>query len=400
MANIRPRINKKTGKVISYEIRVYRGRDQDGVQLKPFTTTWTPAEGMTRKQTEKELQRFATLFEENCKLGNVATEKKGFSDYAGYVIELKERNGLKHSTAIRYRSLLERIKDVDVCGFGHLKLSDIRADTLNKFYAALSKPGTNQRTGEALSAKTIVEYHRFISAVLSQAVKEQLIPYNTAERATPPKVQKHEAEAFEVEEVTQIINAVENEPLKWRVLTHVFVATGARRGEILGLRWKDVDLKNNTLYLCNNLLYSKDKGIYNTTLKTGDSRLISVSAAVISMLKQWKSEQATELFRIGSKNVHSGYVFTQWDGSPMHPDSITDYFSKLSERYELPHINPHKFRHTQASLLINQGVDIVAVSKRLGHAKVSTTTDIYAHILQKADEKASDTISDLFYKQG
>lgn len=400
MANIRPRKSTVTGEIISYEIRVYRGRAQDGTQLKPYTATWKPKEGATKKQIEKELHRFATLFEENCKNGMVATEKKTFADYACYVIDLKERNGLKHSTADRYKSLMERINDVDICGFGHMKLSDIRADNLNKFYAALAKPGTNQRTGEALSAKTIVEYHRFISSVFSQAVKENLLMFNTAERATPPKVPKHEAEAFEADEVIKIISAVEHEPIKWKVLTHVFIATGARRGEILGLRWKDVDLKNNTVYLCNNILYSKTKGIYNTTLKTDENRLISISAEVSAMLKAWRAEQAAELIKIGSKNQNTGYVFTQWDGTPMHPDSVTDYFAKLSDRYELPHINPHKFRHTQASLLINQGIDIVSVSKRLGHAKVSTTTDIYAHILQKADERVSDTISQLFYKNG
>ena len=88
---------------------------------------------------------------------------------------------------------------------------------------------------------------------------------------------------------------------------------------------------------------------------------------------------------------------TAEDGQPMHPDSPTDWLAKFSKRHNLPPIHPHKFRHTQASLLISEGVDILTVSKRLGHAKVSTTLDIYSHVLAKSDEKASDTLDDLIY---
>lgn len=398
MPNIRARTNKD-GKIVSYEIRVHRGRDADGKQLKPYTTTYKPREGMTEKQITKELNRIATLFEEECRNGLASTEQKTFSEYASYVIDLKEQSGLKHSTALSYKEKLERINDENLSGFGFMKLKNIRPEHLNKFYIALSKEGVNKKTGTGLSPKTILEHHRFISVVLENAFKEQLVPFNTAQRAMPPKQRKKEAECFELEEVTAIIDAVENEPIKWKALTHLFITTGARRGELLGLHWKDVNFDDNSIYLCNNLLYSPDRGTYCTTLKTGENRRVSISEEVLKMLRHLKTEQSKEQLQIGSKSVASGFVFTQWNGAPMHPDSVTDYFNKLSERFNLPHINPHKFRHTQASLLINSGVDIVAVSKRLGHAKVSTTTDIYAHIINKADERASDTISALLYKK-
>jgi len=384
---------------VSYEIRVYRGKDIDGKPLKPYTMTYKPKDGMTKRQTEKELNKVATLFEEECRSGQTSTEKKSFAEYASYVIELKEQSGLKHSTALSYRDKLKRINDISCSGFGFLKLKDIRPEHLNKFYKALAKDGTNKRTGKGLSAKSILEHHRFISVVMETAFREQLIPLNPAERAIPPKQQKKEAECFELEEVQEIIKAVECEPLKWKALTHLFIVTGARRGELLGLRWKDVDFNNNSIYLCNNLLYAPDKGIYATTLKTGENRRVSISSETITMLRTLKTEQAKELLQLGSKGIKSGYVFTQWNGTPMHPDSVTDYYKKLSARKCLSHINPHKFRHTQASLLIDSGVDIVAVSKRLGHSKVSTTTDIYSHLINKADERASNIISDLLYKK-
>lgn len=392
MANISER-RDKNGNIISYQIRVFRGRDADGKKLKDYMMTWRVPQGMTKRQIEKEVERQATLFEENCRLGNVSTEKPTFAKYADYVLDLKERSGLKVKTIVRYRDMLKRIN----AEIGPIKLQDLRADHLNRLYAKLAEPGQNLKTGKALSAKTILEHHRTISTILAQAVKEQLVPTNIAERATPPKVPKREMDAFELEEIQAILTALESEPLKWQVMTHLLIATGARRGEIMGLRWQHIDWTNNRLYLCENRVYTPESGAISTTLKTGENRYVSVSLSVMALLKRWRAEQASLFFKRGI--AQSGYVMTAENGQPMHPDSPTDWLAKFAKRHSLPPIHPHKFRHTQATLLIAEGVDILTVSKRLGHAKVSTTMDIYAHALAKSDEKASDTIDNLIYKR-
>lgn len=392
MANVTSR-KDKDGNIISYQIRVFRGRDISGKRLKDYIMTWRPTPGMTKRQIAKELDRQAALFEENCKLGNVSTEKLTFEKYAAYVLELKERNGLKVKTAVRYKDMLKRIN----AEIGPLKIQDIRPDHLNRLYAKLAEPGQNKKTGAGLSAKTIIEHHRVISSILSQAVKEQLIPTNTAQRATPPKAPKHEMKTLEVEEVQQILDALESEPLKWRVMTNLLIATGARRGEITGLRWDRVDWANNRLFLCENRVYTPETGAISTTLKTGENRYVSVSPSVMELLQQWQGEQSDFFSALGI--TPSGYVLTAEDGSPMHPDSPTDWLAKFAKRHHLPPIHPHLFRHTQASLLISEGVDILTVSKRLGHAKVSTTLDIYSHVLAKSDEKASSTIDNLLYRK-
>ena len=117
----------------------------------------------------------------------------------------------------------------------------------------------------------------------------------------------------------------------------------------------------------------------------------------MELLKRWKEEQ-TEFFRV-LRVTPADYIMTADDGQPMHLDSPTDWLAKFAKRHNLPPIHPHKFRHTQASLLISEGVDILTVSKRLGHAKVSTTLDIYSHALAKSDEKASETLDSLIYKR-
>ena len=146
-------------------------------------------------------------------------------------------------------------------------------------------------------------------------------------------------------------------------------------------------------------------------------RNINIPSKIIDMLKFYKKECNMKKLSLGSAWFDSGYIFTQENGKPMHPDTLTDYCTKFRNKYNkqieqdnanrdktnkiplLPHINPHAFRHSQASMLILSGLDCATVSKRLGHAKVSTTTDIYSHLIQKADVEASDTLADMFLRK-
>ena len=393
MANIQERRNKD-GKLISFSIRVHRGRGLDGKQLKPFTTTFEVKPTWKEEVARKKAEAFASVFEKECKEGVRADTRQVFASYCDYVINLKEQRGIKHSTAVRYKELTKRIYPQ----IGHMKLKDIRTDVLNDLYTYLSTENLNKRGGK-LSAKTVIEHHRLISAVLEQAVKECLIPFNVASRAILPKVEKKNVNYFQPDEIYAIREAIETEPLKWKTLIHLLLITGARRGELLGLKWDKIDFENKTLYICNNILYSPDVGVYEDTPKTETSkRHIALPTETIALLKQYKKEQYAEQLRMGIKNCRRGFVFCQYDGKPMHPDSVTDYLKKFSKRNNLPHINPHAFRHTMASMLYYNGVDSVSISKRLGHAQVSTTANIYAHVMEEADKRNAEVLSDIFLK--
>lgn len=216
--------------------------------------------------------------------------------------------------------------------------------------------------------------------------------------------------------IQRILFYLKNEPLKWQVAINLLIVSGCRRGEILGLKWDKVDFNNNTIKIDTNLLYTKEKGIFTDTPKTEQSnRVITLPKNVMALLKQHKIKQQELALQLGSYFKRTNFVFTQDNGNPMFPDSLTDYCKKFEDRYNkiiqkqiddgnkdlklLPHLNPHKFRHTAASLLISKGVDIITVSKRLGHAKISTTTDIYSHVLKESDKQASNVMSDMLYKK-
>jgi integrase len=388
MANIQPRTNK-SGKIISYSIRVHKGRDMNGKQLKPYTMTWIVPEGWNKSRIEKAVQAEAVLFEEKCKKGIVADNKQSFEKYAHYVIDLKERTGIKHRTIIGYRNLMPRIAPA----IGHIKLADLRPQHLNSFYEQLSKDGMNLKTGKKLSAKTILEYHSFIRAVLSNAEKESLVIFNVARKATPPKVTHKEANFLEEEVIKNVLFYLNNEPKKWQAAMQLLIFTGCRRGEIMGLKWNKINFKDCTIRIEANLLYTKEKGIFSDTTKTESSkRTIKIPQETINILKSYKKECNAKRLSLGSHWHDTDFVFVQEDGKPMHPDSLTDYCVTFRKRYNkiikkenlelsqnnqiklLPRINPHSFRHSQASLLFFNGADAITISKRLGHAKVSTTS--------------------------
>ena len=463
MANIQERRNKD-GKLISYSIRVHRGRGADGKQLKPWTATFEVLPTWTEKSARKKAEAFAATFEKECREGVTSDIRQKFAAYCDYVIDLKEKTGVKHSTIVQYKELTGRIYPA----IGHMKLKDIRPDHLNSLYTQLAQPGAGvgsthasakvnlaallkeksltrqklsamsgvplravyaavkgkqvskeaaeaisdalgdkldklfsvEEAGRTLSAKTIREYHRLIHTVLDQAVKEGLVAVNVADRAIPPKVEQKDVNYFQPEQVAAIREALEQEPVKWKILVHLLLITGARRGEILGLKWDKVDFDSNQVYICNNVLYSADVGIYEDTPKTERSkRYVSLPAETMQLLRQYRVWQNTERLRLGDYYQDHSFVFAQDNGGPMHPDSVTTWLTRFSKRHGLPHVNAHAFRHTMASMLYFHGVDSVSISKRLGHAQVSTTANIYAHVMEAADKKNADILSDVFLKK-
>lgn len=242
MANIQER-RDKSGKLISYSIRVHRGRGPDGKQLKPWTVTFEVSPTWTEKSARKKAEAFAATFEKECREGITTDSRQKFVPYCEYVIKLKEERGAKHSTISSYKDLAARITPV----IGHIRLKDLRPDHLNDLYSSLAQDGQNKKTGGKLSAKSILEHHRLISAVLEQAAKEGLVSFNVASRATLPKAERKEVNYFQPEQVAAIREALELEPLKWKTLVHMLLITGARRGEILGLKWQEVDFDRNQI---------------------------------------------------------------------------------------------------------------------------------------------------------
>ena len=167
----------------------------------------------------------------------------------------------------------------------------------------------------------------------------------------------------------------------------------------MGLKWPEIDMEHCTIHICETLL-SSDDGAYTETPKTEESqRYINIPKETVVLLQEYRADQERVRAAVGDRWQETGYVFTRDDGRPMHPDSINGWLNKFSERHSLPHINPHRFRHSMASLLISNGTDILTVSRRLGHANSVTTMSVYAHALKNLDARSSECIADVLLRK-
>ncbi|MBQ6148326.1 MAG: site-specific integrase [Oscillospiraceae bacterium] len=376
----------------SFVIRILVGVNADG-KKKYAVHTYRGEPTWSKETTRKKALSHASILEDDYKRGFQASSKIRFSEYAAHVIETKEKlNIIKHSTANRYRDSLNKVSGE----IGHLKLSALKATHLNSLYIKLQET-VGPKTGRPPAPKTILEHHRFISMVLEEAFKEGLVNTNVAKRANPPKLQPHEVNFYDEDVAKRILAAADAESPKWKTLLYVLMFSGVRKGELLGLRWSNVDYLNNTISVKENILYEPDIGVYVDTPKTPKSlRTISLPSSIMGMLKELQQLQETERQRVGAYPDCNGYIFANEDGAPMHPDSIGPFLKRFEMKNGLPKLNAHAFRHTMASMLYMEGLDSVSISARLGHAQVSTTANIYAHALPKRDKDNSDALEKLF----
>lgn len=384
-----------------YEIRVSCGIDINGKKLGK-SKTWIPDEGMTQKQIEKELARQKVLFEEEVKNGICPDNKIRFVDFSKRWMDEYAKVNLTIKTYARYEIYLKRINQ----GIGHLKLKDITPLQLNAFYRSLEADGINQRkrydengnliNNGKLAPKTILDHHRVISKILATAVKWGLLEKNVAMRADPPKVPHREISYLNEKEVRQMLTLLEKEPIQYQTMITLLVYTGIRRGELCGLEWKDIDFENQVMHVVRSAQYIGNKTMITKEPKTKSGiRHFSLSIHACILLKKYKRWQLEQKFSAGDRWEESDRLFTSWNGKPIHPDTVTDWFSKFIKRSGLPYVTLHSLRHTNATLMIAEGTDVCTVSRRLGHANTATTLNIYAHALKSKDREAANMLDNV-----
>ena len=372
----------------TYRIRVSEGYDSQGKQIMR-SMTWKPEPGMTVKQAEKELQRQALLFEETVKAGRYVDPSIKFQAFAEQWFEDYGKEHLRDRTYYRYRQLSERT----YAAIGHLPLGKIKPRHLIQFYQQLAEPGQNKRTGGALAPKTIKHYHTFISSVLERAYKWGVILENPAHRTDSPKAPKKDLEFLDEVEIVQLLEALEREPVEHQAMFQLLIYSGMRRSELLGLEWQDIDFSTGVVSIVRTSQYCSEMGIYTDTTKTQESqRSFKIPRNVIEVLERHRWAQRQQRRKLGDQWQDSDRLFTKWDGSPMSLNTPYLKFEKILSKNGIRKVSLHSLRHSNATLLINQGINIKAVSSRLGHSQTSTTMNTYAHQIKSADAAAADAL--------
>lgn len=382
MATIRRRPNG------TYEIKVSCGYGVDGKQRNQYKS-YKPEPGMTKRQIEKEMQRQAILFEEDCKRGQITAAVK-FETFAEQWFEEYAKVNLRPTSYARMKQLTKRVYPA----IGHKRLDKITARDIQKFITDMLTNGRNLNNGKPLSRKTAVHHLSFISDVFSYAVRMGMLCDNPCRRVFVPKQEQEEKQIYTIEQVKILYENLKSETMKYQAYLLLSIYSGYRRSEMLGLEWKDIDFEHDLIHVRRTSQYTSEKGIYTDTTKTRKSKRVSkMPASIMNLLRQFKADQNEEARRLGTKWEDYDRLFTKWNGAPMNPQTPFEWLKGYCERIGIPFRNIHSLRHLHASLLIFEGVDVVAVSEDMGHSVVGTTLNLYSHMFQEAKARNCDAIS-------
>jgi integrase len=264
---------------------------------------------------------------------------------------------------------------------GHIRLTDLKPLEIQSFYATLLTSG--RKKGGGLSPLTVQHVHRLLRRALHQAQRWELIERNPADGVDSPRVQRKEMNALDRDGLRRLLLALRGHKLYLPVL--LAATTGARRGEILALRWSDVSLDAGTLRVARSLEQTSAGLNFKEPKSRYSRRTISLAQVTIETLKAHRAVHDTG---------PEGLVICRADGTPLPPNQLSAEFHKFAKRHDFA-IRFHDLRHSHASNLLRDGVPVNVVSRRLGHAEPSITLNVYSHVLPGMQEEAAAKVDEM-----
>lgn len=339
-----------TKRANSYRLRfTYKG--------KTYSKTIKLSKG---QKIERELDKFV----EEIKNGNNISSNINFITFAQKWLDDYAKPNLRERTVQGYKDYLNlRL----IPYFGNMNLSDIQLYDIQKFVNSLSS---------TLSSETIRKYKNCLSCIFNYAVRWNFLKFNPCNGVIIPKGLDTSVKPVFLtkDEVEQLLLYLNKEDLKHQIIVRLALQCGLRRSEILGLTWNAIDFKNNTISIYQATTTIRGVGtVISDTKNQSSIRTIYVKDEIIELLKKLPKE--TELIFNGISN-----------------NAVSKWFKRFIEKNNLKHMRFHDLRHTHATLLIANGIDMKTVSSRLGHSNISTTMNIYTHVLSENDKKASEVI--------
>lgn len=319
-----------------------------------------------------------------------------------YLVEHLEHcrdvENLSPNTIRGYRDIVSTRLNGPIAG---VKLVDLKPYMVEEHMSHLRKEGG--RGGRPLSGTSVQKAFSFLKTALKRAVMLEYIPSNPCERVKPPKRESYEAKPLSREEAQQVMFLLIGHPSQqFAMACRLALSTGMRRGELCGLRWRDVDFDGRQIHVCCSLVEDKASEHGGKTLLLKDckteksNRWIAIDGLTVDWLKLHRAKQYYRLAYNGIEQGPETPVCCNDVGEWYRPSALTSDFVAFRRQHGFDLTRLHDTRHTQASLLLEAGEDIVTVSRRLGHARVSTTLDIYSHLMPGKDRSAADKIGDIF----
>ena len=372
--HIRKRIDS-TGKT-SYQITVEGDRDPvSGKRNRHYETVHG-----TKKQAEAIMRRMIQDMES----GGLSVPSS--MTVSSWVTEWLEnfRPNIEATTRDGYQ---EKIKNYITPYFGRIPLKDLKTEYIQQWVNSLQAQG--------LTAKTIRNAYNVLNPALKKAVVMRKIPYNPSDGVELPKLVRPDVDVYDPELCKRAVKAAEGTDMYLIVLLEVTV--GLRRGELIALRWPNVDLDAGVIHICENTVRANGGTITKEPKSKAGNRNITIGAEVIKALREAREEYDADRKALGKGFHDDGYVIRQKNGEQFKPDSITQKWRRFETQNGLPHIKFHGLRHSNATALIQAGVNPKVVQQRLGHADVSITLNTYTHVTAHMDQEAATKLDDMFF---
>lgn len=365
-----------------YTIVIDKGRAPDGKRDRDYI----PTEITNKRKAEEEADRILAEYRNGT---YIPPSTLSFSEFLD--MWLKEYCLPKLSDRT-YSFYQEMFKIHTKPRLGSISLDLLRPLNIQKYYNDLLSEGRLDGKPGGLSPSTVFKHHCILHKALKTAVKWKLIRENPTDFVERPKRPDFEASSFyEPEQAIKMLEvALENEDHKWHTILCIAVYSGTRRGELLGLRWQDIDWDNNILKIRQTVQYTKEKGIFFKGPKSKKGkRDIQVPQLVVNELFNLRKEQHSFKCFLGDSYNDNDLIFCQDDGKPMFPDTITSWFSKFLSKHELPKIRFHDLRHTNITIMIANKVPDIEIARRAGHADTATPQRLYGHVYNSMKDEAT-----------
>lgn len=353
----------------SWRLTIDLGRDEDGKRRRTFLTV----KG-TKAEAQRQLRELVTNVDKGMPIN---TSKATVGEFLDQWMESYVRINTTPKTYYDYAGMIRRYLKPTL---GRTFLKDLTPQHVQKMHADMYLQG--------LSARSVQYAHKVLKQSLKHAVRWNLIGRNVCELVDSPKPRRKEMKALDAADIRRLLDASSGS-----TYGHIFylaVYTGLRRGELLALRWCDVDLQSKTLSVNKALTSIRGKGVVASEPKTRNSRrLVSLPPSATGLLRSLKAQRMEKYEAACVPWTETAYIFCNSDGGPVSPDTITHAFQRLAKELGFNDIRFHDLRHTHATLMLKQGVHPKIVSERLGHASVNITLDTYSHVLPGLQESAA-----------
>ena len=369
----------------SWELRYSLGRDPATGKRLIATTT---VRGK-RRDAEKELRRLLRTLDLNEHVNpSRMTVREWLTAWLGAI-----REEVSPKTHERYGEIVANFLSPEL---GALPITKLAPVHISAAYARWATAGRRDGKPGGLSPQSRRHIHRILKAGLSRAVEQQVIARNPADVLARhlPKVERQEMMTLTAEQAARLLEAIKRNRVYWPVL--IALSTGMRRGEILALRWKNIDLDRGVARVVESLEQTKAALRFKAP-KTEKARAITIPSFVVEELRRLKRQQAEELLALGVRQSGETLVCGRHDGEPMPPRSLTHEFAKVAGRVKgVPRVRFHDLRHSHATQLLSAGVHPKVAQERLGHSTITTTLDLYSHVTETMQADAAAKLDSVF----